>query len=234
MKTVGIIGGLGPETTSKFYLEIISSCLKKNKNQRPAILIWSVPILLKVEEQLITKNVGEEKYLPLLIEAAKILEQAGANFLVMPCNTMHFFIEEIRNAINIPVLSIVEETVSIIKKRKISEVGILATSMTINKKLFKSKFNAVGIKEMIPNKKEQGVLDKVIHKLVLGKQHFEDKVEVDKVIIKMVRQGIIKIILACTDLQLIIKTRSDAEIFDTMKILADAAVEKINEEAKNC
>ena len=105
--------------------------------------------------------------------------------------------------------------------------------MTINKKLFKSKFNAVGIKEMIPNKKEQGVLDKVIHKLVLGKQHFEDKVEVDKVIIKMVRQGIIKIILACTDLQLIIKTRSDAEIFDTMKILADAAVEKINEEAKN-
>lgn len=229
MKTVGIIGGLGPETTAKFYLEIISSCSKINKNNKPPILIWNVPISFKIEKQLIIKNVGEEKYLSLLIEAAKILEKAGADFLVMPCNTMHIFIEEIRHTVNIPVLSIIDETVSFIKKRKVSEVGILSTSMTTNKKLFSSKLNNVGIQEITLNKKDQMILDKIILKLVLGKQQLENKIEIDRMIKKMIRQGIKKIILACTDLQLIIKTRLDVEIFDTMKILSDATVKKINE-----
>lgn len=228
MKTVGIIGGLGPETSAKFYLEIISGCLKKNIKQRPPILIWNVPIPLKIEEELITKNIGEERYLPFLIEAAQILEKAGADFLVMPCNTMHIFIEEIRNCVNIPVLSIVDEAISIIKSQKISEVGVLATSTTISKKLFNSKLNAIGIKEMIPNNNQQHKLDKIIHRLVLNKQHFEDKVEIDRIITSMVRKNIKKIILACTDLQLIIKERPDVEILDTMRILADATVKRIN------
>lgn len=230
MKTVGIIGGLGPETTSKFYLEIVSSCSKINKHNRPPILIWNIPMPLKVEEELILNNTGEEKYLPFLIKGARNLEKAGADFLVMPCNTMHVFINEIRNSVKIPVLSIVDETIEVIKKLKTSEVGILSTLTTIDKKLFKDKLNNINVKEIIPNKEDQTILDKIILKLVLGKQQFEDKAEVDEIITKMVKLGINKIILACTDLQLIIKDRSDAKILDTMKILADATVEKINED----
>ena len=122
MKTVGIIGGLGPETTSEFYLDIIFSCYKKTKEARPGIIIASVPLPYQIEEDLITKNIGSERYIPFLVNEAKRLEKAGADFLVMPCNSLHVFIKEIRNAVDIPVLSIVEETVKFLKKNNLNLV----------------------------------------------------------------------------------------------------------------
>ena len=122
MKTIGIIGGLGPETTSEFYLEIVFECYKKNKEQRPPILIWNVPLKYKIEEDLLEKAEGEERYIPYLIEAAKKLEKAGADFLVIPCNSVHAFIKEVRNSVKIPVLSILEETAKFLKNKNISKV----------------------------------------------------------------------------------------------------------------
>src|SRR3989344_6805744 len=116
MKTVGIIGGLGPETTSEFYLNIVFSYHKKTKKARPAVIIASVPLPYKIEEDLITKNKGSERYIPFLVNEAKRLEKAGADFIVMPCNSLHVFIKDVRNAVKIPVLSIVEETVKFLKK----------------------------------------------------------------------------------------------------------------------
>lgn len=229
MKTVGIIGGLGPETTNKFCLEIINFCLKNNKNQRPPMLIWNVPMLIKVERDLITKNIGEEKFLPFLVNAARILEQAGSNFLVMPCNTAHIFIKEIRDSINIPVLSIIEETILTIKEQRISQVGLLATSATIRNNLFTNKFKQIGIKQVTPDKKDQHQLDQIIHRLVLGKRDIKDKVWIDGIITKMAKEGITKVILACTDLQLLIKKHPQVAILDTMQILAKATTRAILE-----
>lgn len=233
MKTVGIIGGLGPETSAKFYLELISLCLKNNKTRRPPILMWNIPLPLKIEEELLIKDTGEKRYLPFLIEAAKILEKAGADFLVMPCNTMHIFIKEIRDAVNIPMLSIVDETIPVIKKQKVLKVGVLATSTTIKKRLFQNRLKAIGVKEIVPNKKQQQKLDKIIHNLVIGRQVPQDIVEIERIIADIKNQDVRSIILACTDLQLITKERPDVEILDTMKILADATVNKINEDKIN-
>ena len=118
MKTVGIIGGLGPETTSEFYLDIVFSSYKKTKKSRPGIIISSVPLPYQIEEDLIVSNKGSDRYIPFLVKEAKRLERAGSDFIVMPCNSLHVFIEEIRNAVKIPVLSIIEETVKFLKKNK--------------------------------------------------------------------------------------------------------------------
>ena len=107
MKTVGIIGGLGPETTSEFYLELIFSCQKFNKVNRTPILIYIVPLPYDIEEDAIARSKGEERCVPFILDAAKSLERAGADFLVMPCNSLHTFIKEIRSAVKIPVFSIV-------------------------------------------------------------------------------------------------------------------------------
>ena len=77
MKTVGIIGGLGPETTSEFYLDIVFSCQKKDKTARPGIIISSVPLPYQIEEDLILKNEGSERYIPYLTEEAKRLEKGS-------------------------------------------------------------------------------------------------------------------------------------------------------------
>lgn len=89
MKTVGIIGGLGPQTTAEFYLELVFSSYKIHKTSRPPMLIWNVPLRYRIEQDLITRAKGEERYLPYLTDAAKRLEAAGADFLVMPCNSLH-------------------------------------------------------------------------------------------------------------------------------------------------
>lgn len=227
MKTVGIIGGLGPQTSAKFYLEIISSCLKNNKSQRPKVLIWSVPMWIKLEKNLILGKEPDPQILNLLVNTAKGLEKAGADFLVMPCNTMHIFIEKIRNAVNIPILSIVDETFFILKKRSISKIGLLGTSTTINKNLFTNSLNDIGIKQITPQNTQQKKLDKIISNLVLGKHSIEDEIDIERIIEQMINLGIREIILACTDLQLIVKPNSQIEIIDTMQILAEATVKNI-------
>ena len=115
MKTIGIIGGLGPETTAEFYLDIVFSCQNLSKQSRPGILISSVPLPYQIEEDLITKNIGAERYIPFLVQEAKRLENSRADFIVMPCNSLHLFIQNIRDSVKIPVLSIVEETVKFFK-----------------------------------------------------------------------------------------------------------------------
>ena len=227
MKTVGIIGGLGPETTSEFYLELIFSCQKLNKVNRPTILIYSVPLPYDIEEDAIARGKGEERCVPFILDAAKKLEKAGADFLVMPCNSLHTFIEDLRSAVKIPVLSIVEETTEFLKKENISEVGIISTSITLNKKLYENSFMANGIKQITPDDFQQAKIGKMIHNLVSNRHDNKDREELIKVINDFETKGIDHVILACTDLQLLIPHHPRLKIYDTMKIFAEATVQEI-------
>ena len=227
MKTVGIIGGLGPGTTSEFYSELSFSCQEKDRTNRPPILIYSVPISYAVEEDAIARGKGEDRLIPLLIDAAKRLEKAGADFLVMPCNSLHEFINEIRNSVKIPVLSIVEETTKFLKKEGIAKVGIISTSITLDKKLYESSFITNGIEQVGPDDFQQAKIGKIIHNLVSNRQDNKDREELMNIIDDFETRSVNHIILACTDLQLLIPQHPRLKIFDTMKIFANATVRKI-------
>ncbi len=227
MRTVGIIGGLGPETTSKFYLEVVFSCFEKTKENRPPMLIWNVPLPYKVEEEFITKTTGEEKYLPFLLDAAQRLEKGGSDFIVIPCNSVHLFIDEIRKAVSIPVLSIVEETINHLKTKGISEVGILATSATIRKRLYEGRLLDNGISVRNPDEFDQEQMGEIINNLVQSRQDDADREKLLNITQKLVDKGVKTVLLACTDLQLIIPTITNTEIIDTMHILARATVREI-------
>ena len=233
MRTVGIIGGLGPETTSEFYLDIVFSCQKIDKNHRPSIIIASVPLPYAIEEDAISKNIGIERCLPFLINEAKRLEKAGADFIVMPCNSLHVFIEDIRNSVNIPVLSIVEETVRFLKKEKLEKVGIISTSATIKNKLYENAFKENNIAYETPDDLQQAKLGKFILNLVTGQQNNKDREELIKIVNDFKHKGVDCVILACTDLQLLIPQHPTLKIFDTMKILADVTVQEIIKSGNN-
>lgn len=227
MQTVGIIGGLGPETTSEFYLDLVFSCAKKDKLARPAIIISSVPLPYQIEEDLILRSEGAERYIPFLTTEAKRLEKAGADFLVMPCNSLHVFIEEIRDSVKIPVLSIIEETVKFLKQENMHKIGIVSTSATIKNKLYENAFAEANIEYVAPNEFQQAKMGKFILNLVVGQQKNRDREELIGIINDFEDKNLDCVILACTDLQLLIPQHSKLKIFDTMKILADATVEAI-------
>lgn len=227
MKTVGIIGGLGPETTAEFYLDIVFSCQKKSKKSRPGIIIASVPLPYKIEEDLILKNKGLERYIPFLVSEAKRLEKAGANFIVMPCNSLHIFIKEIRKAVKIPVLSIIEETVKFLLKNKLKKVGIVSTSATIQNKLYETAFEENKIEYVTPDDFQQVKMGKFILNLVKGQQNNRDREELIKIIDNFKKKNVDCVALACTDLQLLIPKHPSLKIFDTMKIFSDATVTEL-------
>lgn len=227
MKTVGIIGGLGPETTSEFYLDLVFSCAKKDKTARPPIIISSVPLPYQIEEDLILRSEGAERYVPYLMAEAQRLERAGADFIVMPCNSVHVFIEEIRGSVGVPVLSIVEETVKFLKREKMGKVGIVSTSATIKNKLYEKAFAQNGIAYVVPNDLQQAKMGKFILNLVVGQQKNRDREELIGIINDFENKNLDCVILACTDLQLLIPHHQHLRIFDTMKILADATIQEM-------
>lgn len=220
MKSVGVIGGLGPETTSEFYLEVIFQCQKKNVEQRPLIVISSVPLLFEIERDLIASNKGKERYIPFLVKEAQRLENSGVDFLVMPCNSLHVFINEIRQSVNIPVLSIVEETVSYLKEKNFDRVGLISTSATVANNVYENKLRENDIEFVVPNDLQRAKMDKIIQRLIEGQHLNLDRNEILSVVKDLSNQNVNCVALACTDLQLLLPESSDVVIFDTMKVLA--------------
>lgn len=227
MKTVGIIGGLGPETTAEFYLALVSMCQEKNKINLPPIIISSCPIPYKFLREAIIENVNLKNFLPYLLTEAKKMEKSGANFIVMPCNSLHIFINEIRSAVNIPVLSIIEETINFLKKGKMNRVGIVSTTITTQNKLYENAFSKNNIIYFAPNDKQQSKLGKIVYNIVTGNKNKNDRNQLMQIISDYEGIGIDCVILACTDLQLLKPTNPKLKIFDTMKIFVNATVENI-------
>lgn len=227
MKTVGVIGGLGPETTAEFYLDIVFSCQKKSKVHRPGIVISSVPLTYQIEEDMIMKNLGAEKLLPYLVAEAKRLEKSGVDFIVMPCNSLHIFIDDIRKSVKVKVLSIIEETVKYVEKNNYKKVGIISTSATIQNKLYETAFEKAGIDFITPDALEQAKMGRIILNLVNGQQRNTDREEIIKIVNKYSDKGVDCVALACTDLQLLIPKHENLVVFDTMKILSDSVVEEL-------
>ena len=226
MKKAGIIGGLGPETTTKFYMEIVLSC-SKISGIRPKVIISNVAIPLDIEKDIITKSKNKERILPFLLASAIELEKAGADFIVIPCNTVHVFIEEIRKSVKIPVLSIIEETADFLMSQNAKSVGLLGTDVTIKEKLFNKKLNKNGINIIIPNKISQSKLGIIINNLVNNQQSEKDKEGLLKIIDILIIKQVDCVLLACTDLQLLITNHERIKVFDTMDILAKATVREI-------
>jgi aspartate racemase len=231
MKSVGVIGGLGPETTAKFYLEVIFKCQDLNKTQRPSVIVSSVPLNFAIERDLIATNTGIERYIPFLTNEAERLEKSGVDFLVMPCNSLHVFINEIRDSVSIPVLSIVEETIKYIQANGFTKVGLIATSATLENNVYESKFIENSIGYMAPNKQQRAQMNTIIQRLIDGQHLNSDRRIITNVAEDLLEQGADSIALACTDLQLLNPSSQKIIIFDTMKILAESTVQYLLDES---
>lgn len=174
---------------------------------------------------------GEERLVPLLTDAARRLEKAGADFLVMPCNSLHEFIDDIRGSVKIPVLNIVEETVRFLKNEGVTKTGIVSTSITRDKKLYKDLCVANGIDLVDPDELQQARINGIILDLISDKRGDQDKKELMGIIDDLAAKGVRHVVLACTDLQLLDLDRPGLKLFDTMNILADAAVREMRKSA---
>jgi len=218
----GVIGGLGPETTSKFYLELTRRFTGKS-GYYPQILIDNVSFPKRLEEEIIQKCRNEQKMLPFLLRSVRNLNDGGAGFIVMPCNTLHIFIDKIRQESKIPVLSVIEETVKVVENKGYKKIGLLATSETINSELFSNYFQTV-----LPDKIEQNRISETVVKILRNQVIEADKRFIREIIEKLIRRGADAIVLGCTDLQFVVNPRDfDVEVIDTLEVLIDSSFKRM-------
>lgn len=227
MKSVGIIGGLGPETTAQFYLEVIFQCQKQNQTQRPSIVISSVPLPFDIERDLIQSNTGTERYLPFLTAEAKRLETSGVDFLVMPCNSLHVFIDELRESVGIPIISIVEETTRYIKDKDYKNIGLISTAATVANRVYEKQFEQNDLEYRTPDESEARQVNSIIQRLVEGAHLDDDRTYLESIVERLETLEVDSVALACTDLQLLLPIKSSVPVFDTMKILAVSTAQTI-------
>ncbi|MBU4274325.1 amino acid racemase [Patescibacteria group bacterium] len=228
MKTIGILGGLGPETTSKIYHSIINSFRKNKGGSYPSILIYNLPFPFIIENEAIVKGINSHKMLPYLIKGAKILEKSGASFGILPCNTLHKYINEIRESVKIPFLSILDETISRLKLMKIKTIGVLATETTIRDRLYDNVLKKRGIDVLYPTKIEQNNVNKIIVEILNSKQNKTQEKKIKAICSSLYKRGAKAILLACTDLQIITSNiHIPVPLIDSTEIIIQASVREL-------
>ncbi len=225
MKKIGLIGGMSWES-SQVYYEII------NKKVRETLggFHSSKCIMESVDFAEIEKlqHIGDWNTLnKIMIESARNLENAKADFIVLCTNTMHLCSEEITNNINIPFLHIAVATGKKIKEKNINKVLLLGTKFTMEKDFFKKILHYdYGIEVIIPNKDDREIVHKVIYEeLVHGEIKPKSKENYQKIINNSIKNGAEGVILGCTEIPLLIKSEDvKIPVFDTTRIHAESAV----------
>ncbi|MDR2081768.1 MAG: aspartate/glutamate racemase family protein [Campylobacteraceae bacterium] len=225
MKRIGLIGGMSWESSAEYY-KILNEEVKNvlgGFNCAECIL-WSV----NFEEIELYQRTNEwEKCGQILNNAAKNLEKAGAELIILCTNTMHKVSDLLLKDVSVPFLHIADMTADEILKEKIDIVGLLGTKYTMSEDFYKLKLIEKGISVIIPEEREQNIVNEIIYnELCKGIIKEKSRKEYIKIIDKMIKNGAEGIILGCTEIGLLIKQRDiSVKIFDTTIIHAKKAVE---------
>lgn len=164
----------------------------------------------------------------LLADAARVLESAGADFLVLCTNTMHKVAPAIEAAVRIPLFHIADPTADAIKDAGLSIVGLLGTQFTMEQDFYKDRLNQRhGLQVLIPNQQDRGIIHRIIYEeLCRGQVINESRTEYRRVMADLIRQGAQAIILGCTEISLLVEQQdSSVPLFDTTSIHARKAAQ---------
>ena len=228
LKTIGILGGLGPQATIAFEHQIhkVSQKLIKHfENQGyPPIFTYYVrhqPFIIYEDG---TRPIPLTPH-PHLLEVAKMLG-AVADFLVIPSNTPHFFLKELTQASGKKVLNMIEMTINEVKRRKCKNVGILAMGHTLTSQLYQSPLNQLGIvTEGITDESLGKELDKELFNVMQGDENAKSTILAVDLVNHLRGKNVDAIIIACTELPLLLGVKSNApDLINPSQCLAEATV----------
>ena len=231
MKKLGLVGGMGPESTIPYYHDIVYGVQKRvGKQFFPNLTIESVNVFEVLE---LCKKERYDELTDYLMEAIHNLAQSGAEFGALSANTPHIVFDRLKEKSPIPLISIVEATCQEAVSRKLEKIGLLGTIFTMTGDFFKTPFLEKGIEIVIPKSTELELInEKISSELELGIVKEDTLKEFQKIIKRMKEEdGIEAVVLGCTELPLLLNDEvSPVLCLDTMQIHVDAIVSAILEE----
>ncbi len=228
MKKLGLIGGMGPESTIPYYHDIVYGVQEAlGEPVFPELTIESVNVFK------VLRLCSEQKYDELteyLMGAICNLAKSGADFVALSANTPHIVFDRLKEQSPIPLISIVEATCKEAQKRDLKKIGLLGTIFTMTGEFFKAPFIENGIEVIVPMESEmEGINDKISTELELGIVKDETLSTFQQIIARMRDEdGIEAVVLGCTELPLLLNDEvSPVPCLDTMQIHIQEIVKAI-------
>lgn len=225
MKTIGIVGGLTWYSTVDYYRLLNELSNKRLGGSHAAKIILNSVDFAEIE--VLTKKQDWDAIAVIICKAAKGVEAAGADCLMIGANTMHKIADEVQAAISIPVIHIADAVAAAIQKKELKKVALLGTKYTMQLDFYKTKLAAAGINVIIPGEKDIDVINNSIYN-EFSKGVFlpERKLQYLQIIQSLIKNGAEGIILGCTEIPILIKQEDcGVPVFDTAFIHAEAAVD---------
>jgi len=223
MKTIGIVGGISPESTAIYYQALndgIRECTQQTHQAR--IIIFSVD---GGEIWQLRQKGDWEAQGKLIADAALGLEKAGADFILLAGNTLHRVSHAIEAVITRPFLHIIDVTAERIKKAGLTKIGLTGTSYTMSEKFYIDRLSRHGITAIVPGKAEQDEMNRIIYKeLINGIVTAESKASYTKIINGLVASGAEGVILGCTELTMLMPLDCSTILLDTTRLHIEAAI----------
>lgn len=225
MKTIGLIGGMSWESTVPYY-QIINEEVKHRLGglHSARIILYSV----EFDEIERCQSSGDwDKSAMILGNAAKGLEAAGADFILICTNTMHKVAPQIASMIHVPVVHIADATADELEKFRLRKIALLGTKYTMTEDFYRQKLIDRGFDVIIPENEDIELINNIIfHELCVGEIRDHSRKEFQRIIDKLKEKEAEGVILGCTEIGLLIRpSDSSLPIFDTTQIHAKRAVE---------
>ncbi|MDD2419718.1 MAG: amino acid racemase [Bacteroidales bacterium] len=234
-RTIGILGGMGPEATLSLFAQIIKATPAKKDQDHIPVIIFNNPSIPDRTRHIVYK---EESPLPYLVAGAHKLEQSGADMILIPCNTAHFYVPEMEKSVGIPILNMPRLTCDHIAQiaklpgeslqEKRIPVGILATTGTIHTGLYQGFMDKNGLCPLLPTEEEQ---ESLVMEAVYGKEgvkagyHQKPANLLAEAAAILASRGAGYIIAGCTEIPLVLSQQMvGVPLVNSMEVLARKAV----------
>ena len=224
-KSIAILGGMGPQASSKLLEVLVSMCSKlgvKSDSDFPEIIVDSIPVPNFVSDE---NNIPPA--LSILKKRVKKLNKFDPSFFAIACNTAHLLLPKLQDETKVPFVSIIEAVVSEVGKNNVRKVGILASPTTIRSRLYQTALERKGIKVILPSQIQIKVLDKIIGNVLRGERNRKDREMLCTIALSQKNKGAQSIILGCTELPLIFPKDFTLPVFNSIEILAKTLVQKL-------
>lgn len=226
-KVLGILGGMGPEATAYFFELIIRLTAAAEDQEHVPVIIRSDP---RVPHRTKAILEGGPSPLPSLVEGARALQAAGADFAVIPCVTAHYFLPEIASRVKIPFVSLLDASREFLRKEHpgVRKVGLIATAGTVRSGIVRDAFAREGIDVLIPSEADQDRIMKAIYGpkgIKAGHRTGGPRRDLLGVARRLVGEGAQVILAGCTEIPLALREEDlDVPFVEPMLVGARACV----------
>jgi aspartate racemase len=229
-KVIGILGGMGPEATLDCFGKIIKNTPAKTDREHIRVVIDSNP---GIPDRIAAILSDGESPVPALVAGCRGLEKAGADFIIIPCVTVHFFLPQIQAGSPLPVLSIIDAVADVIQRdfHETKTVGLLGTVATVESGLFQKRLARETIDTLVPDSAQQSKIVAAIKDIKdtrpsrTQSEITNDLVEAARSLIDRKPDAADAIIAGCTEIPLALgQEHLPVPYFDSLTILARAAI----------